>query len=75
MSDRSTQSDDCGDGEHLYLFTQKILLLTQARHQEQFGICKMKTAYCRKTLNAVLTLRVFDFTQWKHYCVPWNLKR
>ena len=57
----------------LKLFTQKVLLLTQARYRKQFGICKMKTAYCRKTLNAALTLKVFDFTQWKHYCAPWNL--
>ena len=35
-------------------------------------IWKTQTAYCRKTLNAALTLKVFDFTLWKDYCAPWN---
>ena len=33
----------------------------------------MTNAYCLKTQSAALTLRVLDFTQWKHYCAPWNL--
>ena len=76
-SDQSTQSDDCGDGEAratpITVHTENSPADTGAP-SKTIGICKMKAAYYRKTLNAVLTLRVFDFTQWKHYCAHWNLK-
>ena len=78
MSDQSTQSDDCGDGDArappITVHTENSPADTGRAMKKQFGICKMKTAYCCKTLNAALTLRVFDFTQWKHYGAPWNLK-
>ena len=64
MSDQSTQSDDCGDGDAR---APPITVHTES-YPADTG------APSKTTLNAVLTLRIFDFTQWKHYCAPWNLK-
>ena len=76
ISDQDTQSDNGGDGEvrapQTTVHTDSSTTDTGAQSKT---IWKLQDDNCILSKNSKCSIdfKVFDFTQWKHYCVPWNL--
>ena len=66
-------SDDCDDGDArtspITDHTENSPADTGTPSRTSWDL-QDENCILSKNSNAVLTLRVFDLTQWKHYCAP-----